>query len=99
MDPPSRRRPRCMIKETRHYRRFLRASIKSKQVVILMLTSGVALLLACAGFVGYEVITFRARVVQNLSTLACILANNNAAAVQLGARKEAAENLLLLRTE
>jgi PAS domain S-box-containing protein len=88
-----------MIKHAKPSRRFRQASITRKQMLIIMLTSGVALLLACAGFVSYEVITFRGRVLQNLSTLARIIANNNTAAVQFGVRKDAGENLALLRFE
>ena len=78
---------------------FRRASIQRKQMLVIMLTSGVALFLACVGFVSYEISTFRTRYVENLSTLARILANNSGAAVQFGVRKDAQEMLGLLRLE
>ena len=36
-----------------------RQSIRRKQMQVIMLTSCASLLLACGGFVAYEVITFR----------------------------------------
>ena len=78
---------------------FRRASIQRKQMLVIMLTSGVSLFLACAGFLSYEVSSFRARYVENLSTLARILANNSSAAVQFGVRKDAQDMLALLRLE
>ena len=78
---------------------FRRASIQRKQMLVIMLTSGVALFLACVGFVSYEISTFRTRYVENLSTLARILANNSGAAVQFGVRKDAQDMLALLRLE
>jgi hypothetical protein len=38
---------------------FELASIQRKQTFIIMLTCGVALLLACVTFAAYEVVTFR----------------------------------------
>ena len=55
--------------------------IKGKLTVITMLTSGVALLLACAAFVGYELMVFRAGIVGELSTTAAIVGDNSAAAL------------------
>src|SRR5207247_4497724 len=79
--------------------RFGRASITRKQMLVIMLTSWVSLLLACGGFVAYEVVTFRAEMVENLSTLADIVADNSVAAVQYGVQKSAADNLAMLRSE
>lgn len=55
--------------------------IKGKLTAITMLTSGVALLLACAAFVGYELMVFRASTVDELSTTAAIVGDNSAAAL------------------
>src|SRR5207247_1204707 len=50
--------------------RFLRdVSLKGKLMVIIMSTSSVALLLACAAFVIYEVVLFRRDVVRDLTTV------------------------------
>ena len=76
-----------------------RASIKRKQMVIIMLTSSVALLLACAAFLAYEVVAFRRTMVENLSTLAEIIANSSKAAVQFDVPKDAQDTLALLRSE
>ncbi len=64
-----------------------------------MLTSCVSLLLACAGFVTHEVITFRSAMVENLSTLATIVAQNSTAALQFAVTNSAIENLGMLRSE
>ena len=74
-----------------------RGSITRKQTLIIMLTSSVSLLLACGGFVAYEVITFRQKTIENLSILADIVANNSAAALDFRNEKNAEENLATLR--
>jgi two-component system, NtrC family, sensor kinase len=56
--------------------------IKAKLTLITMLTSGVALLLACAAFVGYELMVFRAGIVDELSSTAAIVGDNSAAALE-----------------
>ncbi len=76
-----------------------RTSIKRKQMLVIMLTSCVSLLLACGGFVAYEIITFRHTIVENLSVLGDILANNSVAAVQFNVQKNADEALALLGSE
>jgi len=78
---------------------FRNASIKRKQTLIVMLTSGVALLLACTAFASYEVMTFRTAMVQNLSTLAEIIGNNTSAALDFSDPKAAKETLSALRVE
>ncbi len=82
-----------------HPRRFRGASIQRKQTLVIMLTSCVALMLACAGFITLEIISFRSAMVQNLTTLAGIIGNNNAAALHYGDRKDATENLTVLHGE
>ena len=51
-------------------RLFQNLSLKGKMTAIIMLTSSIALLLACAAFVGYELFTFRANLVSEMNTLA-----------------------------
>ena len=68
-------------------------------MLVIMMTSCVSLLLACGGFVAYEVITFRQTLVDNLSVLGDMLANNSVAAVQFNVKKNADEALALLRSE
>src|SRR6266478_6238218 len=72
---------------------FNNISIKSKLTAIIMLTSCIALLLACAAFVTHELFTFRNNLVQELSTLAEITGKNCAAAVSFN-RPDDAENTL-----
>ncbi len=88
-----------MTEKTQRRLRFGQASITRKQMVVIMLTSCMSLLLACGGFVAYELITFRSAMVDQLSTLADIVAHNSTAAVQYGVQKSAADNLAMLRSE
>ena len=88
-----------MSEDTRNRKKLRRASIKRKQMLVIMLTTGVALLLACGGFVVFELVTFRKAMVKNLSTLANLVANNSSAALQFIDRSDAAENVRLVRAE
>jgi len=74
-------------------------SIKRKLMLIVMLTSSVALLLACAAFVTYELITFRRTMVRHVSTLADIVGTNCTAALTFDDRRAAEETLAALRAE
>ncbi len=62
-----------------------------------MLTSSVALLLACAAFVTYDAVTFRRDLVQSVSVLAKAIGNNSAAAIDFNDPKTAADTLAALR--
>src|SRR5258708_19349612 len=73
---------------------FQNASIKRKQMLIIMLTSTVALLLACAGFVAYELLTFRQEMKRHLSDLALRIAEQNTGALDFDQRTDAKNNLL-----
>src|SRR5260370_30471367 len=68
-------------------------SIKRKLTFIIMAGSTVALLLVSAGFVAYELITFRRTMTQDLSTLAEILGNQSTAALAYDDRSAAEEIL------
>jgi signal transduction histidine kinase/HAMP domain-containing protein len=61
--------------------RFQDISIKRKLTAIIMIASTVALLLVSAGFVSYELITFRQTMRHDLSTLAEIIGNESTAAL------------------
>lgn len=78
---------------------FQKTSIKGKQTLIVLMTSGAALLLACVAFASYEVTTFRTTMKQNLSTLAEIIGDNSSAALDFGDPKAAKETLSALRAE
>ncbi len=55
-------------------------SISKKLTWMNMLVSGAALLLACGGFIGYDVISLRDGMVYNLSMQAQIVGFNSASA-------------------
>jgi signal transduction histidine kinase len=74
-------------------------SIRRKQTLVMLLTSGLALLLACAGFFAYDVITFQEAMRQRISTLADALGINCAGALDFNDRKLATEVLSALRAE
>ncbi len=73
--------------------------IQHKQTLIIMLTACVALLLACAGFVSYDVLAFRKELRQNLTTLAEVIGNTSTAALEYNDPKVAEETLSALRAE
>jgi len=58
-----------------------RGSIARKLTLMNMLVSGVALLLACAGFFAYDQITFRNNLVRTLSAQAQIIGANSVSAI------------------
>ncbi|MGH7507281.1 MAG: histidine kinase dimerization/phospho-acceptor domain-containing protein, partial [Longimicrobiales bacterium] len=62
-------------------KRFRDAPIKRKLTVIIMLTSTVTLLVACAGFFTYDVIRFRRVMLQDLATVAEMLGQSSRAAL------------------
>lgn len=79
-------------------RTLRRTPIKSKLTAITMLTSGVALLLACAAFVGYELLVFRDGILEELSTTAAIVGDNSAAALTFDDAASARQTLRSLNT-
>ena len=74
-------------------------SIRWKQMLIIMLTSTVALLLACAIFVAYDVVSFRKGIVKKVSVLAEAIGNNCTATIEYDDPKTAEETLSALRAE
>src|ERR1051325_1173530 len=74
-------------------------SIQRKQMLIIMLTSTVALLLACAIFVAYDVVSFRRGIVKKVSVLAEAIGNNCTATIEYNDPKTAEETLSALRAE
>jgi signal transduction histidine kinase/CheY-like chemotaxis protein len=68
-------------------------SISRKLTWMNMLVSGAALLLACAAFIGYDVMTFRATMVRNLSAQAQIIGSNSVSALLFN-DPQTAENTL-----
>jgi two-component system, sensor histidine kinase len=72
--------------------------IKRKLTLITMLTSGVALLLACGSFVAYELFAFRHDMVDDSSSLAAIIGQNSAAALSFDDPDSARQTLQSLQT-
>jgi signal transduction histidine kinase/CheY-like chemotaxis protein len=68
-------------------------SISRKLTWMNMLVSGAALLLACAAFIGYDMVTFRGTMVRNLSTQAQIIGSNSVSALLFN-DPQSAENTL-----
>jgi signal transduction histidine kinase/DNA-binding response OmpR family regulator len=62
-------------------RNFTNASIARRLTWMNMLVSAAALVLACAAFIGYDLITLRQTIVRNLSTQAQIIGSNSASAL------------------
>ena len=58
---------------------FRRLSIKGKLMLITMMTSSVALLIASAGFLVYDLVAFRTRMSHDLMTEARVIGSNSAA--------------------
>ena len=78
---------------------FRNLSIKRKQMLIITLTSTVALLLASSAFIYYEIITFRNSVKENLSSLADVLSYNSTAALTFNDPSVARDLLNCLSSE
>lgn len=74
-------------------------SIRRKQMLLLILTSGVPLLLACLAFLAYERFSFRQSLTQKLESLAMIVGNASTAALEFRDPKVAQEVLAALRVE
>lgn len=71
-------------------------SIKRKLIAIVTLTSGLSLVLACAGFVLHDVLTFREFTTGTTRSLAGIVAKNTTAALEFDDRDSAREVLAAL---
>jgi signal transduction histidine kinase/CheY-like chemotaxis protein len=77
--------------------RFQDISIKRKLTAIIMIASTVALLLVSAGFVSYELFTFRKTMVSDLLTLAEIIGDRSTAALTFDNKDDASKTLQALR--
>jgi signal transduction histidine kinase len=73
--------------------------IKHKLVILTVLTSGIALILACATFVVYDGWTVREAMLQTLSTQARIVGANSAASLLFGDPRSGTETLSALEAE
>src|SRR6266545_973977 len=75
------------------------APIRRKLMAIMLLTSGLVVLLTCAAFMGYEILTFRSTAVRELSTIGQIVAANSTAALAFRNPDDAREVLAALEAE
>jgi signal transduction histidine kinase len=78
---------------------FKDAPIQKKLMRVAILISGVVLLVTCASFFVYEVITFRQATTRQLSTLGEIIATNSTAALAFDDPASANEILAALKAE
>ena len=74
-------------------------SIQKRVRAVILLASVVVLFVTAAAFVIYEAISFRTRLVRNLSTLAGVIADNSAAPLAFDNKAIAEEILAALRAE
>jgi signal transduction histidine kinase/CheY-like chemotaxis protein len=79
-----------MLKAQKH-------SISRKLTWMNMLVSGVALVLACAAFIAFDMITFRQAMLRNLSTQAQIIGSNSVSALLFNDPQSAENTLLALK--
>ena len=73
--------------------------IRQKLMTMILVTSGVVLLLTCAAFIGYELLTYRRSAVQQLATLGEIIAAESTGAVAFDNPNDATEILAALKAE
>jgi PAS domain S-box-containing protein len=78
---------------------FRNLPIRRKQMLIIMLTSTVALLLACAAFVFYDVVDFRGELAGRIGSIAEVIAEHSTASLDFSDPKTAEQTLAALRTE
>jgi len=73
--------------------------IRQKLMTVILLTSGAVLLLTCAAFITYEIVTLHKGMQQGYTTRAEIIAANSTAALAFQNETDAAEVLDALRTD
>ena len=73
-------------------------SISTSLTMMNMLVSGVALLLACAGFLAYDQITFRQGLIRTLSAQAQIIGSNSVSAILFNDPQAASQTLSALKS-
>ena len=78
---------------------FRKQSLPQKQTTVILFTCGVALLIACITFAAYDVITFRRAMVANVSTIAEIIGDNCAGALDFQDPQSAEEALSALHVQ
>ena len=79
--------------------RFSNASIKQKLTYIIMLTSGIALLLAFSAVLMHELVSFRQTMTREMETLGEVIGSNSSAPIIFGDSDAAEDTLGALRAE
>ncbi|MCM2305133.1 MAG: hypothetical protein NDJ72_10550, partial [Elusimicrobia bacterium] len=79
--------------------RFENLPIRSKLLMVITGTSILALALACAGFIAYEIVTYRASAGRDLALRAEILAASGAVALTFSDERAAQETLDVMRVD
>jgi len=79
--------------------KFRNLSVGRKLRILMMAASTVALLLACAVLLSYDVVTSKRATTEHLSTLVQIIGDNSKAALSFGDHAAAAEVLATLKAE
>lgn len=80
--------------------KFLRKlPVRSKLMIIMMITSTVALVIACAAFAVTDYLSMRKQAGDDLTTLAKIVAANSGAAIVFGDTKSAQETLSFIHNQ
>ena len=80
-------------------RSFRDTPIKRKLIAMSLLSSGAALLLACGGFVAYELTAYREATLNQLTSVAGVIAANSASALSFDDPEAAQHTLSALRSE
>jgi PAS domain S-box-containing protein len=78
---------------------FRDAPIRRKLTLVIMLTSSSALLLACAGFLLQELLTYRGALAQETSSVAAVIGANSTAALSFRDAEAARQSLAALAAE
>ncbi|MEO6094875.1 MAG: ATP-binding protein [Fibrobacteria bacterium] len=73
--------------------------LRQRLMAIMLITSASVLVMTCAGFFAYEILTFRGTMVSQLHTVAAIIANNSTAVLAFEDRGGAEEILSALKAE
>jgi signal transduction histidine kinase/DNA-binding response OmpR family regulator len=84
---------------TQFMRFFSKLSIKRKIIVLSMLSTGMALLLACAMFMVFDVIMCREDMIKSLRMHAAIVGQNSTAALSFNDGNDAKQTLTSLRAD
>src|SRR5947209_1489319 len=73
--------------------------IRRKLTTMMLVTSAVVLLLTCAAFIGYELLTYRRTAVRQVATIGEIIAAESTGAVAFDNQRDATEILSALSAE